>query len=132
MKRNSILTFLVGVALAACAGVAARDDALLPLVRQIWPDVKVEVALGIGTAYAMQEIDKATADSLTNASDALDLALKIGDHKLPRDIFVQLEPMALRGIKALLDSEAIGEGVAGSFRERLNNFKDSLAKLAER
>jgi len=129
MKRSSILTFLIGVAMVACAGVAARQDSLLPLAQKMYFDVRPEIVRGIAATGATSR----PTDSAEAQMQALDAALEKGDRKAIGLVNWPILDLTARvGIAAQVRANEITEGVAGSLRERLSNFGLVLAKLAER
>lgn len=126
-KLASLLVLLV---LSACAGTAARNETLLPAIRNAWTGVQADSTSGIHAALTAAEITAEAAiaahKSIADAGTALEVGDVIAVASVP---WTSITGFAERGITARVMSREIGPGVASSLRERLRQFRDGLAKF---
>lgn len=128
MKR-AILTGLLLGAVLACAGVAARDEALLPAMRLAWPGISMDIEQGIeaaspppeSVAYIRAETLRMT-EALADGNRAAVFAADWPNLRLVAE--AGIDDREARGL--------IGPGVAASLRERVAVFSDAWLKLGER
>ena len=123
------LALLVG--LSACAGSTARKEVLLPALRLAWVDLSQNVETGIAAAQAAGEITELEATSLRGLKDAVGTSLGDVDAALVSIPIweSQLAPMAIRGIKALVDSGQLAPPLDEILRLRVESFTKALRKL---
>jgi hypothetical protein len=117
-----VMTVLAFVAMAACAGIRARDMALLPAVKTAWTSVQQDVLRGDPELV----VEVADLTAAFDSGDRVQIAIVAG-----RTIDTLLEA-AQSGIDARLVAGEIGLGVAASLRERLRLFEESIEKLVSR
>lgn len=116
----------------ACAGVRARETALMPVMAKAWSTVvagAVESGVVAGKLPAEQ-----TAEQVRAASTAMQQALDSGDRYSVRAVdWTSLRQVALDGIAARAALPAsgggIGGGVAMSLVETVNEFDRNHTKL---
>lgn len=112
--------------LSACAGVAARNKALLPAMASAYTGIYADIHRGI-KAKELTPIEKKHLYLL-----ALDLgdALKSSDYRrVMRVDWPRLREVAILGITARVAAGEIGTGVADSFLERVDQFTRSYQLL---
>ena len=131
LRRPSAAALLL--LFAACSGMTARQQVLLPALRAAWSDMLDDVNAGIESHLMAGTIVQAAADGLRNARDEMTAALASGDPDLIRSKpWPALKAEALSGIDAELASHAIGPDVAPSLRMRVTRFDAGLAKYLDR
>ena len=127
MKRFPSLALLALLAASACAGVAARDEALLPAMRLAWPPIAELVERGTAN-----RIDGAQVPVLAAARE-MTAALDSGDRERVAAVdWPILRFAAAEGIKRRIEAGEIGPGVAESLAERILQFDAAFWKLGER
>ena len=138
MKRRPRLPLLLAVlasvsilALAsACAGVKARDNALLPIAKSVYESVRYNISRGIGDAVEDGDLDAAGATAATSLADSLGSILDSGDQaRLAGFPWPTLEAYAVRGVQDMIDDGDVSEGVASVLLQRIVNFREVLAEL---
>jgi hypothetical protein len=130
---QNVCLALAALALAACSGLTARQEALLPAMRLAWQGVSADVSRGIEESALAQRIEPTAADAQRAAVTKLGEALASGSPVAVAS--VAWAPLAESGEFGLQRRVALGElstGVAGSLRERLRNFGDSIPVFLER
>ncbi len=117
MPRASYIVLVpILLAAACCFGSRAREQALLPVLRDTWARVRADVEAG--------EPKPAAADVL-----ALDAALASGEVSEVRAVLPTWEKLSA-GADAGYSVRGIDSGVAASLRERLVQFKAGLVEYA--
>ncbi len=135
MRHNRLLlAALAGVSLlAACAGVRARDDALLPIARNVYENVRADISRGIADAVKDDDLTAGAAAHLEVLADRLGEILDSGDRSLLRVFpWATLEGYAVRGVRDMIDDGDVSEGVAIVLLQRIVNFREVLAELGNR
>lgn len=133
MRRNRLLACFTLLALASCAGIKERDQALLPIAKQVYSHVRSDIDRGIASAIddgAFNQIDVMNA---TDLADQLGSILDSGDRsQLVEFPWPTLEALAVRGVQDMIDDGDITEGVANILLQRIVNFRNVLAELGNR
>lgn len=130
--RNLIASMMLLV-VAACSGLTARQESLLPAMRLAWQGASVDVTRGIEESLNAARLDAATAAAQRSAAAALTTALDTGNPvAVARVAWSPLKDSAEFGLVKRIDRGEISTGVAASLRERLKNFGESLAVFLER
>ena len=133
MKRTRMLAALTLLALSACAGVKARDHALLPVAKMVYVNVRADIDRGIADAVEDNDMTASAAASATALADQLGSVLDSGDRsQLAGFPWPALEAMAVRGVQDMIDDGEVSEGVATVLLQRIANFRDVLAELGNR
>lgn len=136
MRRNRLLACLASLtllALASCAGVRARDDALLPIAKNVYENVRSDISRGIADAVEDGDLDAAGAAAARALADRLGSILDSGDRsRLVGFPWPDLESLAVRGVQDMIDDGEVSEGVATVLLQRIVNFRDVLAELGRR
>jgi hypothetical protein len=115
----AITTIGVLALLVACTGLTARQKVLLPAMQSAWPAVKADLERGVPVR--------------TDDIAAFDVALTAGDVAAIRLVPWQLlDESAQAGIAVRVTAGTITEGVAGSLRERLKNFREAVLAFTSR
>lgn len=115
--------------LSACAGVAARNKALLPAMASAYAGIYDDIRRGIKA----EERAPQAAQELRRLADNLGDALKSSDYRrVMRIDWPRLAMLAELGISARILGGEIGEGVALSYRERVSLFSRSFQLLGAR
>ena len=121
------------LALASCAGVEARDHALLPVAQQVYVNVRSDIDRGIADAVEDNDLDAAGAAASTALADQLGSILDSGDRaQLASFPWPTLEARAARGVPDLIDHGDVSAGGATVLLQRIVNFRDVLATLGSR
>lgn len=116
------ITALVALLVCACAGLKARENALLPAMQVAWPPIAQQVERGI------QE-DPSNAEHLRLEAQEMADALQATSVDLLRDVdWPALQQSAVIGINARVSSQEITSGVAGSLLERVSQFNNAYVK----
>ena len=118
-KTKAMLSTIFLIALTCCAGPAARQNLLWPAVKEAWPGVKLNVLSAPSSVDAMPQVR--AVDRAVDLDDTTQLA------GLDFSIFGRV---GSEGIDARVTSRQISQGVAGSLRERLRRFVESLSLLS--
>lgn len=122
----ALAAFLMALA-AACAGITARDEALLPTLRDAWPHVSAEVALGAASAPPEQRT------AITAQQEAADQAFAAADKVRIRSVqWPVLQSAAAAGVAGEVASGRVSPGVAESLTERQRVFFAGVTKYLER
>ena len=102
----------------ACAGKAARQNVLIPTMRNAWGGIVDNIDAGAPSGVELAARDERGA------------ALRAGDiERIVGAGWAGLKVAALRGIDAMLVAGTIGPGVAESLRERVRMFGEALEGL---
>lgn len=122
MKRHLHRLYMsAALALAACAGITARQDVLLPAIKGAWPQVRAEAVLGGPSA---------TIEPVAAAADA---ALATGDKaQIAAVRWSVLQAAAQAGVATKVTSGEVSAGVAESLRERQRQFFGGIQVYLER
>lgn len=129
MRLQTALLAASLLLLSACAGIAARNKALLPAMASAYAGIYADIRRGI-KAKELTPIEKKHLYLL-----ALDLsdALKSSDYRrVMRVDWPRLALLAELGISVRILAGEIGEGVALSYRERVSQFTRSFQLLGAR
>jgi len=114
--------------LAACAGVTARNEVLLPAMEVAWVGVKADVEYGIDILVLQGDIEM--ANDARSALAEFDDVFMTGDReRLPATQWPALADLAAQGIQMRVVIGEIGPGVAESKMERLRMFHDALVEV---
>lgn len=119
MKRKALW---LGLLLAACAGVRARDEVLLPAMQLAWPAVREDADRGAAAA----SLDPAPIV-------AFGAALEGGNRLVvAQQDWEAVRRLAIAGIQDRVQRAEITEGVAESLREQVRQFTRMFLKLQEK
>lgn len=135
MKHHRALVLLALFAVAACTGVKARENILLPAVVKAWPPVKKDIELGLDDAKAAGELSESEEAVLRQRLTDYDAALAAKDRTamlVLRSGWGALKSYAGRGVTARVKKGEISAGVAQSFIERHERFEEALFTLTDR
>ena len=121
--RNAIASLALLVITAACTGVAARNEALIPAMEVAWVNIQEDVRAGA----AVEGVDvEPTIFAMTEA-------LASGDrYQVLAVDWASMRTLAITGITSQVTNGEIGPGVAASLIERITNFDDAYQVLARR
>lgn len=121
---KTFLSFAAALAIASCAGQAARQHILLPAMQKCWLVIRADVL------RELDRIDDPTARAVLQQADR---AVDTGEHAGMASVRWQLlEEIAESSIVRRTDSGEIGPGVAASKRMLLADFKqDRLLYLRQ-
>lgn len=127
VTKFAVITFLLAALAAgvftACAGVAARDNGLMPAVQLAWPGVKEDLDIGIAAAGAPPQ-------NVVEAEARLDTAIKAGDRPgVKLDDWRLIRGLVPMGVSDRLQKGVIGQAVAESLMERVIRFDAALVLL---
>ena len=130
MKRFVCVAMLA----AACAGIAARENVLMPALAVAWTDVVHGlVTLGIDANLQAGTIDPDQVITVMGDASRMGAALESGDRTQLIGIgWPALHGMALDGIRERLSREEISTGVAMSFAETVSQFDQRMLQLLAR
>ncbi len=121
------------LALAACAGTKARDDALLPIAKNVYQNVRTDIDRGIADAVEDGDLTEGAAAHVAVLADRLGEILDSGDRSLLASFpWPTLETYAVRGVQDMISDGDVSEGVAIVLLQRIVNFRDVLARLGAR
>lgn len=119
--------------LAACAGVRARDDALLPIAKNVYQNVRTDISRGIADAVEDDDLTAGAAAHVEVLADRLGEILDSGNRSLLASFpWPTLEAYAVRGVQDMIDDGEVSEGVAIVLLQRIVNFREVLAELGNR
>jgi len=125
-----LFAMLMPLILLACAGTAARNETLLPAIRNAWPGVQADATAGVHAAVTTAEITAEAAVAAHKSFADAGVALEVGDVVAIASVpWVSITGFAERGITARVMSREVGPGVASSLRERLAQFRAALSKF---
>lgn len=131
---NRLLPLLLILALASCVGTRARDEALMPVASQIWPNVRIDYEAGLADGVADGDLNNAQRGELLALADDLGEALESGSRSellsVPWD--TQMRPWAIRGITAAVDAGELGPNGSQILYQRVANFTAVILTLQER
>lgn len=131
---KNVCVGLVLVLLAACAGNRARDEALNPIAKTVWPQVRADFDRGVADGLADGDLKQAAADDLLSLRDDLTSALDIGDRAglmgIPWES--KMAQWAVRGIQADIEAGTVGPNTATILLQRITNFTNTIAVLQGR
>ena len=126
MKRAGLVLMLL---LAACAGGAARNQALLLSMRVPFQSIVADVERGM----AARVLDGVEAAKVRVLISDVRTVLESGDRDGLRGLdWPLLRDLAMEGIQDRLTTGEIGAGVAASMLERLRLFGESWAVALNR
>jgi hypothetical protein len=122
----------------SCAGTRAREHVLLPVVQEVWPSVREDIDRGLkvfaesGADAVMFEHATVEVSVLRESLRLLDLAIVAGDRAAIKAAdWKSLEVTARIGIADQVMSGEIGELVADSLLQRLDEFARAITTLGE-
>ena len=126
MKRAGLVLMLL---LAACAGGAARNQALLLSMRVPFQSIVADVERGM----AARVLDGVEAAKVRVLISDVRTVLESGDRDGLRGLdWPLLRDLAMEGIQDRLTTGEIGAGVAASMLERLRLFGEAWAVALNR
>lgn len=130
--KNMILAGLM-IALAACSGLSARQEALLPAMQLAWQGVEPDVRAGIDESELAQRVTPTAAAALRADAGKLGEGIASGNPATIAAVaWAPLAESANFGLDKRVERNEISTGVAGSLRERLRNFGEGLTVFLER
>ena len=130
--KNVMMAGLM-LALAACSGLSARQEALLPAMRLAWQGVETDVRAGIEESVLAQRVTPTVADAQRADVAKLGDGLTAGNPATVATVaWAPLAESANFGLDKRVERNEISTGVAGSLRERLRNFGEGLTVFLER
>lgn len=134
MRTLKNLVFALGLlALGACTGLSARQEALLPALRLAWPGVETDVRSGIEESALSNRLPPPAIEVQRSALARLGQALAAGDPPTLATVdWTALSDSANHGLNQRVARGEISLGVSGSLRERLRNFGEGLSVFLER
>lgn len=119
--------------LAACSGLSARQEALLPAMRLAWPGVETDVRNGLYEAALDQSLESFDSAMKRLELDRLGEGLAEGNPAVIGSVaWSPLEEIGNFGLTQRVSRNEISAGVADSLRERLRNFGEGLTVFLER
>jgi len=136
MKKNLLfvlaaLTFSVALIVGSKLYERHADAALLASVQKTWSMVEGSIAMGIAVASSRGEIGDDDARLLSYTRTTMGLAVKNDARGHFTVLWRDLEPMARRGAKALVDDFGGSPSTAAFLTGKINYFQESLATLAK-
>lgn len=124
MKRTSAflsILALAGIVACACAGLKARENVLLPTMRQTWPSIKLLAQRGAGEFAEAPRV--LLVLEIAEMSDLMEAPIDSNTiTKLRQVDWPLLRVAADLGVSARETAAEIGPGVAVSLRERIVQF----------
>jgi O-acetyl-ADP-ribose deacetylase (regulator of RNase III) len=130
---QNVCLALVALTMAACSGLSAREHALLPAMRLAWQGVSADVSRGVEESALASRIEPNAAVAQREAVGKMTSALASGSPVAVAAVsWAPLAESAEFGLQRRVALGEISTGVAGSLRERVRNFGDSLSKFLER
>lgn len=130
---KNVASALLLLVAAACSGLSARQEALLPAMMLAWTGVEADVSRGVEESLTAARLDAAAAEAQRLAVSSMTTALQAGNAAgVAKIAWTPLAESAEFGLTQRIDRGELSTGVAGSLRERLKNFGDSLRVFVER
>lgn len=130
--KNGLMLALT-LALAACSGLTARQEALLPAMKLAWAGVEADLSRGIEESLLAQRIEPTAADAQRQAVVRLGGGLAAGNPATVASVaWAPLAESARFGFDQRVSRNEISTGVAGSLSERIRLFGDGLVVFSER
>lgn len=130
MRCAVSLVFLI---IAACAGMTARQEILLPAMRVAWEGVSADIQRGIDAASAANEITVEKAHVLTSEKTKMAESLNNGDaFSMSAVAWNDLVLMANRGIRDRVEKGEMSPAVSPSLEERVRNFTAARLEFTSR
>lgn len=128
LRSNRLPALLLGLILAACAGVKARETVLMPVMLQAWSTVLAKHVESVAATSAPE-----VATPLREKAEALRVALDSGDRYQALTVdWPTLRQAALAGVQLRVTANEIGPGVGLSIVETVNQFDQNWTKLGAR
>lgn len=122
------LLFVAGAA-GSCAGLAARQDMLMPIMGIAWAGVVVPEIRAAELYVDGSDVDRAAIDgAVAEVQLILDSGSVDGAEALHR-LWGVLRPLAEAGVQARIDSGEIGVGVGASLLATIELFSVRLDQL---
>lgn len=130
--KNVFMSAMLLVA-AACSGLSARQEALLPAMKLAWQGVSADVGRGVEESATAQRITPEVAAAQRSAVSTMTSALEAGNVVGVASVaWPPLKESAEFGLAQRVSRGEISTGVSGSLTERLKNFGESLKVFLER
>lgn len=123
------MSIVIGV-MDGCAGKRAREVQLAPAILLATTGFEADTRAGLAVA-SIEEVPALTVavDQFFDAIASRDRE-RIAFEAMPN--WVLIKKLALSGIEWKLENGEIGPTVAGSLRERVENYEEGLVALASR
>lgn len=131
LKNVSLL--VVTLTMAACSGLSARQEALLPAMKLAWQGVSTDVSNGVNESLTATRITAEVAAAQRADVSKMTAALDAGSAiEVAKVAWPPLKESAEFGLAQRVSRGEISTGVSGSLTERLKNFGESLKVFLER
>lgn len=125
--RTATVALLGLLFLPACAGIEAREHALMPAMELALP------GLAADAQPAIEALDPTEADAARATIDGIRAALETRDRsRLVGLDWSGIRSLVLSGIQSRLSAGDIGPGVAASKLERLRLFDEAWVTVTSR
>lgn len=133
-RRALLPAALVALVLASCAGIEARERALMPVMSRAWSVVIAQhVEAGVVASLAAGAMTADEASRTRAESAAMKQALDSGDRLQVINVnWDMLRAAALDGVRSRIDSAEIGPGVGMSLVETIDKFDEKHDQLLAR
>ena len=131
MKRALIAITLGAVLMlsAACAGVKARENVLMPAMSMAWTVVVTPLVERSLAADPPSDAETAAIrDGLLKVRDLLDSG-DVDKASAIQEVWRIVWPMAIAGVRARIDAGEIGVNGGAILMETLRQFNDRLKQL---
>lgn len=132
-NMKNVLLLVAALAMAACSGLSARQEALLPAMKLAWQGVSADVGRGVEESATAQRIAPEVAAAQRADVEKMTAALDAGSAiEVAKVAWPPLKESAEFGLAQRVSRGEISTGVSGSLTERLKNFGESLKVFLER
>lgn len=120
---------LSAVLLSSCAGLAARQDMLMPLLSVAWAGVVVPEIHAAELYVDGSDVDRAAIDGLVSEVQLILDTGVVDEAGALHRLWGVLGPLARAGVQARIDSGEIGPGVGASLLMTIELFGVRLDQL---
>jgi len=129
--KNVLLSLILLLGLTSCLANKVNNDTLMPMARDIWPNVRVDYSRGLDDGVVKGDLSTEQRSVLESYADRLGTALKNANvvelMSLPWDTVMR--PWADRGIAAEVAAGELGINGAKILFQRVENFTNVIVTI---
>lgn len=131
--RNPLSRLAPLLLLMSCAGLTARQQALLPAMKMSWPPISADVRVGIQDGLSTNRLTVLQGAERITYVDRMDTAVAAGNAEDIAAIpWAPLSDEAHAGIDVRVRRGEISPGVGQSLKERVRNYAEAQLVFLQR